>query len=88
MQVSVITTTYNGLPLLKDAVSSVLAQTLTDFEYIIVDDGSTDDTAAYFSTLDDDRIVYIQNERVGRSKALNIAFKRAPSTLYCQPRCR
>lgn len=79
MQISVITTTYNGLPLIKDAVSSVLSQTFIDFEYIIVDDGSTDGTADYFSTIKDPRIIYIQKQRIGRAKALNIAFNQAQS---------
>ncbi len=44
-KVSVIIPTYNRLPMLKEAVDSVLAQDLEDFELIIADDGSTDGTA-------------------------------------------
>ena len=43
-KVSVIIPTYNRLPMLKEAVNSVLAQDFEDFELIIVDDGSTDGT--------------------------------------------
>ena len=41
---TVITPTYNRSARIRPTVESVLCQTLTDFEYIIVDDGSTDDT--------------------------------------------
>ena len=44
-KVSVIIPTYNRLPMLKEAVESVLAQDFKDFELIVVDDGSTDGTA-------------------------------------------
>jgi glycosyltransferase involved in cell wall biosynthesis len=44
-KVSVIIPTYNRLPMLKEAVESVLAQDFEDFELIVVDDGSTDGTA-------------------------------------------
>jgi glycosyltransferase involved in cell wall biosynthesis len=44
-KVSVIIPTYNRLPMLKEAVNSVLAQDFEDFELIVVDDGSTDGTA-------------------------------------------
>ena len=43
-KVSVIIPTYNRLPMLKEAVDSVLAQNFEDFELIVVDDGSTDGT--------------------------------------------
>ena len=42
--VSVITTAYNAEDYVKDAVSSILNQTYSNLEYIIVDDGSTDST--------------------------------------------
>ena len=44
-KVSVIIPTYNRLPMLKEAVHSVLAQNFEDMELIVVDDGSTDGTA-------------------------------------------
>jgi glycosyltransferase involved in cell wall biosynthesis len=45
LKVSVIIPTYNRLPMVKEAVDSVLAQNFEDFELIVVDDGSTDGTA-------------------------------------------
>ena len=44
-KLSVVMATYNRAKILPLAIDSILGQTLTDFEFIIVDDGSTDDTA-------------------------------------------
>jgi len=44
-KVSVVMSVYNGMPYLRDAVESILNQTLHDFEFIIIDDGSTDGTS-------------------------------------------
>lgn len=43
-RVSVIRSVYNGEKYLREALDSILAQTFTDYEFIIVDDGSTDGT--------------------------------------------
>jgi glycosyltransferase involved in cell wall biosynthesis len=45
-RVSVVTATYNGARVLPAAIESILAQSYTDFEYVIVDDASTDATPA------------------------------------------
>lgn len=73
-QVAVITTSYNGLPLLQAAVESVLAQTAVSLHYIVVDDGSTDGTAAYLQTVQDPRLTLLQPGRIGRGRALNLAI--------------
>ena len=77
MDVSVITTTYNGLPFLSEAIQSVLDQVFADFEYIIVDDGSTDATAEVVADVRDPRLRYIKRERMGRAAALNLALQEA-----------
>lgn len=63
--ISIITPTYNRCELLKVALNSVLAQTFTDFEYIIVDDGSTDSTGEEIKRCRDPRVKYIYESRTG-----------------------
>ena len=50
-KISIISTVYNTGPYLRPAVESILAQTFTDFELLLVDDGSPDDTSTLCDTL-------------------------------------
>lgn len=68
---SVIIPTYNRVEFLTVAVHSVLRQTHQDFEIIIVDDGSTDNTAQIISTLQDNRIKYFKKANGERAAARN-----------------
>jgi glycosyltransferase involved in cell wall biosynthesis len=61
--VSIITITKNRAELLKRAIKSVLNQTFTDFEYIIVDGASTDHTTEVVKSFNDSRIVYEKLEK-------------------------
>lgn len=82
---SVILPTYNRAKTLPRAVASVLAQDEPDFELIIVDDASTDQTAAWLATLDDPRIRVARSERnQGPSAARNtgIELARAPAIAF------
>ena len=55
--------TWNRSALLREALDSVLAQTLRDIEVFVFDDGSTDDTAEVMASYDDPRVRYVRNER-------------------------
>lgn len=80
--VSIVTCTYNRGTLLKEAIASVLSQTYQDFEYIIVDDGSDDDTKSVVASFGDKRIQYMFHTRTGGhlSKLRNFADQ------FCQGR--
>lgn len=62
---SIIIPTYNRAHLLPRAIKSALAQTFTDFELIIVDDASTDETPQVMASFQDPRIVYLRQEQNG-----------------------
>ena len=49
--ISVLMPTYNAMPFLPEAVDSIIAQTVTDWHLVIVDDGSTDETSEYLGAL-------------------------------------
>ncbi|MFH1135056.1 MAG: glycosyltransferase [Pseudomonadota bacterium] len=60
IKVSVIIPTYNRADLLPRAIKSVLRQTRPDFELLIIDDASTDETEAVVRSFEDDRVRYIK----------------------------
>jgi len=77
MKVSVVTPTYNRASTLPKTIDSMISQTYDDFEYLIVDDGSTDNTESVVSEYDDDdRLRYIPlSENKGANTARNIGIK-------------
>jgi glycosyltransferase involved in cell wall biosynthesis len=68
---SVVIPAYNAAETLAEAVDSVLAQTLQDFEIIVVDDGSSDDTAAVAASFEDQRVRLYSQPNAGPSAARN-----------------
>ena len=69
---------YNGMPYLTVAVESILAQTYKNFEFIIVDDASTDKSRKYLKSLKDKRISLLRNNKnLGLAASLNRGLKRA-----------
>ena len=81
MTVSVVMPTYNAQPFLHDAIASTLSQTWTDFELIIVDDGSTDDSLAVAQSLakTDPRVKVFSQANAGTANTLNRAIELASS---------
>ena len=74
-KVSVITPTYNQAQYITESIQSALDQTFQDFELIVVDDGSTDNTRAVVDSYQDPRIRYIYQENRGVSAAINTGIK-------------
>lgn len=69
--ISVIIPVYNAMAFLPEALNSVLTQTFTDFEAIIVNDGSQDNIVEWAKTLSDARVKLISQENQGVSQARN-----------------
>lgn len=71
-RVSVLMAVHNCEPYLREAVDSILAQTFTDFEFIVVDDGSTDRSADVIASYSDPRIIFVRNDKnLGLTASLN-----------------
>lgn len=76
--VTVLLPVHNGAKYLKEAIESVLGQTLTDFELLIVDDMSVDETPMIIRSYSDPRIKYIRSDkRLKLAGALNLGISRA-----------
>lgn len=60
--ISVVMPVYNGEKYLREAIESILKQTYTDFEFLIINDGSSDNTDEIIRSYTDRRIVYLQND--------------------------
>ena len=80
---SVILTTYNRSAMLKRAIKSVIEQEFEDWELIIVDDGSTDDTGKIVETFDDSRINYVYQENGMVAKARNNGIIKSRGEYIC-----
>lgn len=79
-KVSVIVPVYNAQKYLPESIRSILAQTYTDYELIIVDDGSTDQSVSViknFQKKHPDKITLIQKENGGPASARNVGIKAA-----------
>jgi len=64
MKVSVMVLTFNRSKLLKETIDSILNQTFKDFEIIVVDNYSTDNTEEVVKSYNDNRIKYFKNKNV------------------------
>lgn len=82
MKVSVVIPTFNRTYILGDAIESALAQSHRDFEIMVVDDGSNDDTSDFIKHFPDDRIHYFRHEcNRGCSAAYNTGIRAAGGDL-------
>ncbi len=76
-KVSVVMPVYNGMPYLPRALDSILEQSFTDFELIVVNDCSTDNSKEYIKSLTDDRIVFVDlKENQGVTGALRAGLEK------------
>ena len=89
IKVSVVMSVFNGKNWLKYSIESILNQTFRDFEFIIVDDGSTDSSIDImnFYKSKDKRIKIISKKNTGLADSLNIAIKSAKSEWIARIDC-
>ena len=77
-KISIVMPVYNSEKYLQESIKSILYQTFKDFEFIIVDDCSTDGSLEIIKSYEDERIRLIQNEKnLGTVKSRNIGLKKA-----------
>lgn len=83
--VTVLMPVYNASRHLREAIGSVLQQTFTNFELLVIDDGSTDDSIAIIKSFDDPRIRLVQNPvNKGISATLNYGIELATTDLIAR----
>ena len=71
-KLTVLMPVYNGQRFLREAIESILVQTLSDFEFLIINDGSTDSSREIILSFDDPRIRLVDNPtNTGLTKSLN-----------------
>jgi glycosyltransferase involved in cell wall biosynthesis len=78
---SVVIPLYNKENFIKNTLDSVLSQTFTDFEVLIVNDGSTDSSVEIIKKFTDPRISYFSKENQGVSSARNYGVEKANTKL-------
>lgn len=74
---TVLMPTYNASQFIGYAIRSILNQTFKEFEFLIIDDGSTDNTEEVVKSFNDSRIVYIKKENSGLASTLNYGLQKA-----------
>ena len=83
--VSVVMSVYNDGKYVRDAIESILGQSFTDFEFLIVDDGCTDNTRAIIAEYNDRRIRLIINEQnLGLAPSLNKAIRLSDARYFAR----
>ena len=83
-KVSIVTTAYNGEKYLEKLIASMLRQTFDDFEFIIVDDGSTDSTFHMLQQIKDPRVRIFKQSNQGQVNALITGIKYAQGELIAR----
>ncbi len=87
-KVTVLMPVYNGEKYLKDAIESILCQDFTDFEFLIINDGSKDDSENIIRSFSDGRIRLVNNEmNIGLVNTLNKGFDLAKGQYIARMDC-
>ncbi|MAG38716.1 glycosyl transferase family 2 [Candidatus Woesearchaeota archaeon] len=81
--VSIIMPTYNSEKFIFEAINSILNQTYTNFELLIINDGSNDHTMEIIHEVPDDKIQYFEQDNKGVSKARNLGLSNMRGEFFC-----
>ena len=84
VEISVIMPVYNTEKYLNDSINSILNQSFTNFELIILDDGSTDNSLSVIKSIKDSRIRLFENAKKGISYQLNFGISQANADLIAR----
>ncbi len=76
VNLTVLMPVYNGIPYISEAVESILAQTLSEFIFLIINDGSTDATGDYLRSIKDPRVEVLNQPHKGLGNTLNVGIKK------------
>lgn len=79
--VTVLMTVYNGGKYLKESVRSVLSQTFEDFEFLIINDCSTDDSVKIIESFNDERLKFLYESGLGNTK-MKVIIRCHPAAPY------
>ena len=77
IKVTVVTTTYNSMDFLPEAIESIRQQEFQNYEHIVVNDGSTDETEEYLNQISDPKVQIFNLPRSGRGVCLNFAISKS-----------
>jgi glycosyltransferase involved in cell wall biosynthesis len=83
-KVSIVMSVYNGADYLRESINSILDQTYSDFEFIIVNDGSTDSTQNIIELYNDSRIKLYNIDNIGLAAALNFGISKSQTDLIAR----
>lgn len=81
--ISIIMPVRNAEPYIAECIRSVLEQSWTNWELLVVNNGSTDGTASILASFTDPRLIVLEEPRPGVSRARNIALARMSGDLFC-----
>ncbi len=83
-EISVIMPVYNAGKYIEQAINSILNQTFIDYEFIIIDDGSEDNSVEIIKSFDDSRIKFYQKEKKGIVEQLNFGIEKSTAYLIAR----
>lgn len=84
-KITIVTPLYNRADFIGETINSILKQDFSDYEFLIIDDGSTDNSKGVVEKyLDDKRIKYIFQKNKGEAEAVNLGWKLARGEYFTQ----